>query len=105
MSPLTVGILLFVVTLLGVSTWKAPRLTSVILWSLVAAILFGAVLLLTLPFEFRSLALWLSLAVPLIWLGFQFFCYWDKKGWRVASALITISIVSGVIVAMVPAPV
>lgn len=55
MSPLTVGILLFVVTLLGVSTWKAPRLTSVILWSLVAAILFGAVLLLTLPFEFRSL--------------------------------------------------
>lgn len=105
MSPLTIGILLFVATSLGIATWKAPRLTSILIWALVAAILFGAVLLLTLPFEFRSLALWLSLAVPLIWLGFQFMCYWDKKGWRVATGLISISIISGVIVAMVPPPV
>ena len=87
MSPVTIGILLFIVAFIGVSTWKAPRLTSIIFWSLIAAILFGAVLLLTLPFEFRPLALWLSLAVPLIWLSFQFWCYWDKKGDRKSTRL------------------
>ena len=105
MSPIIIAILLIIIGLLAVSTWKAPRLTSILVWALIAATLFGAVLLLTLPFEFRSLALWLSLAVPLIWVAFQFFCYWDKKGWRVATTLIAISLVSGAIFATVPPPV
>ncbi len=105
MSPLTIAIILGVVGLTGFFTWKAPRLASVILWALVASMLFSAALLLTLPIEFKSLALWMALAVPLIWVAFQFWCYWDKRGWRVAAGLIVVSIVSGAVVFTTPAPV
>lgn len=93
------------VTTLTAWTVYAPRLTSVILWSLVASMLLSAALLLTLPMEFRALALWMALAVSLIWVAFQFCCYWDKHGWRVASGLILVSMVSGYIVFTTPAPV
>ena len=92
------------VTALTAWTVHAPRLTSVILWSLVASMLLSAALLLTLPFEFRALAIWMALAVSIIWVAFQFLCYWDKHGWRVASGLITVSIVSGYIVFTTPPP-
>lgn len=98
MSPVVIGILAAVVIGLGVATWKAPRLTSVIVWSLVAAILASAALLLTLPGPFADVARWITLAVPLIWVGFQFWCYWHKKGWRVATGLIAVSLVSGLII-------
>jgi hypothetical protein len=105
MSPIALVILVIVFGLIGFSTWKAPRLTSVILWALVASMLFSAALLLTLPIEFKSLALWMALAVPIIWVAFQFWCYWDKHGWRVATGLIIISVVSGAIVFTTPPPV
>lgn len=92
------------VTALTAWTVHAPRLTSVILWSLVASMLLSAALLLTLPYEFRALAIWMALAVSIIWVAFQFLCYWDKHGWRVASGLITVSIVSGYIVFTTPPP-
>lgn len=102
-----IGRTLFVfglVTALTAWTVHAPRLTSVILWSLVASMLLSAALMLTLPIEFRALALWMALAVSIIWVAFQFWCYWDKHGWRVASGLITVSIVSGYIVFTTPPP-
>ncbi len=92
------------VTALTAWTVHAPRLTSVIIWSLIASMFLSAALLLTLPFEFKALAVWMALAVSLIWVAFQFWCYWDKHGWRVASGLITISIVSGYIVFTTPPP-
>lgn len=92
------------VTALTAWTVHAPRLTSVIIWSLIASMFLSAALMLTLPIEFRALALWMALAVSLIWVAFQFWCYWDKHGWRVASGLITISIVSGYIVFTTPPP-
>ena len=92
------------VTALTAWTVHAPRLTSVIIWSLIASMFMSAALMLTLPIEFRALALWMALAVSLIWVAFQFWCYWDKHGWRVASGLITISIVSGYIVFTTPPP-
>ena len=105
MSPVVLGILGVLLIGLAVATWKAPRLTSVIWWALVASMLFSAALLLTLPIPFRSLALWMALAVPIIWVAFQFWCYWDGKGWRVATGMILISIVSGAIVFTTPPPV
>ncbi|MEM9179477.1 MAG: hypothetical protein AAGA89_07180 [Pseudomonadota bacterium] len=93
------------VTALTAWTVHAPRLTSVIFWSLLASMLLSAALLLTLPIEFRALAIWMALAVSLIWVAFQFWCYWDKRGWRVATGLILVSMVSGYIVFTVPPPV
>ncbi|MEM6535069.1 MAG: hypothetical protein AAF613_05445 [Pseudomonadota bacterium] len=85
-------------------TIHAPRLTSVILWSLLASMLLSAALMLTLPVPFRALAIWMALAVSLIWVGFQFWCYWDKRGWRVASGLVLVSLTSGYIVFTTPPP-
>ncbi|MEL6827964.1 MAG: hypothetical protein AAFN91_17075 [Pseudomonadota bacterium] len=102
-----VGRALFVFGLVfALTAWTvhAPRLTSVIVWSLIASMMLSAALLITLPIEFRALALWMALAVSLIWVAFQFWCYWDKHGWRVASGLIVISLVSGYIVFTVPPP-
>ena len=105
MSPIIIGILLALLIGIGVATWKAPRLTSIIWWSLLATILFSAALLLTLPFEFGQLALWLTILVPIIWMTFMFLCYWDRSNWRVPTSLIVISIVSGIVVFQVPPPV
>ena len=102
-----VGRALFVFGLVSALTaWTvhAPRLTSVIIWSLIASMMLSAALLITLPIEFRALALWMALAVSLIWVAFQFWCYWDKHGWRVASGLIVISLVGGYVVFTVPPP-
>ena len=98
MSPFIIGILITVMILLGLATWKAPRLTSVIWWSLVATIFVGAAGLLVLPGNFADNALWLTLAVPLIWAAFQFWSYWEKRAWRVPAGLIAISVLSAIIV-------
>ena len=104
MNPIVMGILLAFVTGLGVGTWKAPRLTGVTWWSLLATILFSAALLLSLPFDFGQLALWLTLAVPVIWMSFMFLCYWDRSRWRVPVFLIVISVVSAAVITLVPPP-
>ena len=104
----TLGRALFIFGLVSALTaWTvaAPRLTSVIVWSLIAAMLLPSALLVILPFDFRALALWIALAVSLIWVAFQFFCYWDKRGWRVATSLIAVSVLSGYIVFTTPPPV
>ncbi|MEM1193784.1 MAG: hypothetical protein AAGH42_10380 [Pseudomonadota bacterium] len=98
MSPILIVASGVITVLLGVSTWRAPRLTSVIVWALIATIFFTAALLIKLPGDFANTALWMTLAVPLIWVGFQFICYWDKKGWRAAASLITVSVISAAIV-------
>lgn len=104
MNPITIGFLALAVIGIGFATWKAPRLTSIIWWSLVATILSAAAILLTLPVDFGQLALWLTLGVPIIWMTYMFLCYWDKSGKRVAVILILISVVSGIVVATVPPP-
>ena len=101
MSPVVIGILLIIFSGLGVATWKAPRLTSVILWALVATIFVGAAALLVLPGPFSEKALWLTLATPIIWAGFQFWTYWEKRAWVVATGLLSVSAVCAVIVFLV----
>ena len=98
MSFLVFGLLAVVLTGIVIATIRAPRLTSVLVWSLTATIFVSAALLLTLPGPFSERALWLALAVPLIWAVFQFWCYWERRAWRVAAGLISATLVGGVIV-------
>ena len=79
------------------ATYKAPRLTSAIFWSLTATIFLLSALLLTLPGPFSEIAIWLSLAVPVIWAAFQFWCYWDGNKWRVAGGLIAFTLIGGAV--------
>lgn len=60
MSPIVIGIVVVVLAGIIAATVKAPRLTSVILWSLVATIFFTAALLLTAPGPFSEKALWIT---------------------------------------------
>ena len=98
MSPVMIFIVIAPLLLVAFCTWKAPRLMSIILWSLVAAIFFSSAVLLKGPGPFSEKALWITIAVPLIWTAFQFWTYWDGKAWRVTTGLISISIISGAIV-------
>lgn len=98
MSAVLIIITLVLLLLVAFSTWRAPRLTSIILWSLVATIFFSSAILLKGPGPFSEKALWITIAVPLLWTAFQFWTYWDGKAWRVAAGLISISIISGAIV-------
>ncbi|MEM0930516.1 MAG: hypothetical protein AAGI89_14605 [Pseudomonadota bacterium] len=105
MNPVLIGILLALCAGIGTATYKAPRLTSVLFWSLTATIFSSAALLLVIPGPFSEVAIWMSLAVPLIWAGFQFLCYWERKEWRVTASLIAVTIVGAVLVAIVEPPV
>ncbi|MGB6230970.1 MAG: hypothetical protein WBF53_12695 [Litorimonas sp.] len=98
MSPIFAAIFLIVFVGLALASWKAPRLTSVIVWALLAAIFLTAALLMHLPGSFSEKALWLTLGVPLIWVGLQFWTYWDRKPWRVTGGLIAITVVCAVLV-------
>ncbi|MEM9360000.1 MAG: hypothetical protein AAGB04_27765 [Pseudomonadota bacterium] len=101
--PIGLGLFVFG-TICALTAWTvaAPRLTSVILWSMVSAMLVTSALLVLLPGDFVATGIGLALAVSFIWVGFQFWCYWDKHGWRVASGLIAISVISGIIAFTVP---
>ena len=105
MSPVTVCLVLAAVAGLGWATWKAPRLTSVIWWSFLAAILVSAALNVVAPGPFRDKVLWLALLLPFVWVGFQFWCYWDRRPGRPALGLIGLSVASGLIVALTDSPV
>lgn len=94
-----------VIVALGLATWRAPRLTSIIVWSLTATIMLGAALILLVPAPLGELALWLALLTPLIWVGFQFWCYWDARKWRVALGLIAITLAGAAVAAVLPPPV
>ncbi|MEM7663463.1 MAG: hypothetical protein AAF292_14560 [Pseudomonadota bacterium] len=98
MNPVTLGIAVLFLVGIAIATWKAPRLTSVIFWALIATIFFTAAMLLVLPGPFSEKALWIALSVPLVWVAFQFWCYWDAQKWRVAGGLIAVSFLSGAMV-------
>lgn len=102
MSPVIVGIMILVATALGVATWKAPRITSILVWSMLATLLTVSAITMNLPGDVVNKLVGLALFLPLIWVGFQFWCYWDRSKWRVAGGHIAICIICGVIVAMSP---
>ena len=101
MSPVLMGVL--AVTGIGViaATWKAPRLTSIILWAMIAAVTVSAAIAVIGPGPLRERVLWTILLFPVTWTALQFWCYWEQKPWRVVTGLIALSVASGIIIATV----
>ncbi|MEM9839358.1 MAG: hypothetical protein AAF830_09415 [Pseudomonadota bacterium] len=98
MSPVILAIIAVVVVAIGLCTWKAPRLTSVIFWALIATLFLGAAGLSLLPGSFSEKALWMSIALPVLWAAVQFWTYWEKRAWVVAGGLIAVTVVCGAII-------
>ncbi|MEM1439709.1 MAG: hypothetical protein AAF545_01200 [Pseudomonadota bacterium] len=93
-----------VVLFIAWSTWRKPRLTGTILWSLTATVLGTSGLLLMLPTAFKPTILWTSLATPLIWAAFMFWCYWDARAWRPTAGLILVTLLGTAAVIVLPPP-
>lgn len=80
------------------ATFKAPRLTSIVIWALTATVFSTAVLLLYVPGPFAERALWITIFVPVIWVALQFWTYWDRVFWRPAAILVLVTIICGGII-------
>ncbi len=93
MTSVWIALLTVTLPIMAYATYRAPRLTSIIVWSLTATIFVSAALLQKAPGPFSEKALWLTLLVPVIWTGFQFWTYWDGKPWRVAGGLISMTVI------------
>lgn len=98
MSAVAMGLSGLGVLLLGLATWKAPRLTSIIVWALLATIFFTSVIFIHGPGPLSEKGVWLTLLVPIVWTGFQFWTYWDGNPWRVAAGLIAITVICAAII-------
>lgn len=99
-------ILAAVLAALAWATWKKPRLTSSIVWSLTATLLLTAMGALLLPTGLiKPALLWLSILTPLIWVGFIFWCHWDRRPLRPAAGLIALTVIGTVVVIQLPPPV
>ena len=94
MSAITITLALTSTLALGFFSWKKPRLSSIIIWTMVASVLLTSAALIVIPGEFRAKAVWLSMVVPIIWVAFQYWCYWADSQWKVLGSLITISLAS-----------
>ena len=101
MSVIKVSIALIVLMALGVFSWKKPRLSSVLIWSVITTIFLVTVALMTLPIEFASKAQWLTFLVPIILISFQYWCYWVDSEWVALFTLIATSLLSGGIIMMI----
>lgn len=100
MSEVTAGLIFTAVIALALATWRAPRITSILVWAMIATLLIVSAISMNLPGDVVNKLVGLALFLPLIWVGLQFWCFWDPSKWRVAGGLITICIVSGGIVAI-----
>lgn len=98
MSPVLLGAAVLILAAIGFATWKAPRLVSVILWALVATISAGAAGLLFLPGPFSEKSLWLIILLPVIWAGLQWWTFWERRAWLVATGLMSLSAFCGLLV-------
>lgn len=99
MTPFIFGVSVAVLAVLLIATWKAPRLTSTLAWALTATMLVIAALAMNVPGELTNKLIGFALFFPLLWVGLQFWCYWDPSKWRVALGHISLCVVSGIIVA------
>ena len=86
------------------SSWRKPRLTTSIVWSTTATIFGTAALALLLPSSLKPTLLWISIATPLIWVGFLFWCHWDERPYRPAIGMIAVTIAGIAAVVSVPPP-
>lgn len=100
MSPLLIAALIGALLVAVVATWKAPRMVSVLWWALAATMCITAAVAMNLPGDVRENLTALILIVPLIWVGLQFWAYWDRSKWRVASGMIGLCAASGLVISI-----
>jgi len=98
MSPTVLSFSAVVLAGLGLATWRAPRLTITLVWSLVVTLLVTSVIFIHLPMSITEKGNWVILLIPLIWVGCQFWAYWDERQWRVVAGLGLLSLVSTLII-------
>lgn len=98
MSPFILVVSLTVLVAAIWASWKAPRLTSSLLWVLLATLFFSAALISIVPGGLRLRLIWTSLLLPFIWVGFLFWCHWEQQRWRVPLGMIGLTMLSGVLV-------
>ncbi|MFT5579607.1 MAG: hypothetical protein ACI9WS_002367 [Paraglaciecola psychrophila] len=101
MGMIQISLAVIALFALGIFSWKRPRLSSIIFWSLISSIFITAAGLLILPGPFAEKARWIALSVPIIWVGIQYWCYSADNEEAVLLALISASIVGGSIVVSV----
>lgn len=89
---------------LGWATWRRPRLTSSVLWSLTATLGLVAGLILLLPTAIKPTLLWMSIVTPLVWVACIFWCHWDLSPRRPAAGLIALTLAGGAVVFLAPSP-
>ncbi len=83
---------------LGLFSWRKPRLSSIIIWAMVATILLTSAALVAIPGDFQTKAIWLSLSVPITWVALQYWCYWADSQWKVLGTLVTTCLLSALII-------
>ena len=98
MNALMITITLAVVMGIGFATWRAPRLTSILIWTMLAATLIGSACMMLMPGDVTNNLIWLTLLFPLIWMALQFWCYWDASKWRVLGGTLALCIASGAVI-------
>lgn len=105
MNPVVMGI--GGLALLGIAygTWRNPRLWSALIWAFVAAFLLAAAIIVAFPAEFVDKVFLVTIFLPLVWVGFQFWLYWNPGRWTVTLILLGISVVCGTIIAVSPPPI
>lgn len=102
MSPMIIGVTLAVLIAIGAATWKAPRLTSILIWTSLATTLACTAGIMIMPGDLANNLIWLTLIFPLIWIALQFWCCWDASKRRVVCGLMSLCIVSGLLVSTIP---
>ena len=75
-------------------TWRAPRLAAAVLWSGFAAITASLAIVSLSPGSFADRVSLMLVYMPVIWVSFQFWSYWDEKRWRVVAVLPLVSVIS-----------
>lgn len=105
MNPVMIGIGGAVILALGYFTWKRPRLTGALVWAFIATFFVSAAYNMAGPGEFTDRVFLAAFVSPFIWVGFQFWLYWDPGRWRVLGILIGLSVAGAAIIALSDPPV
>ena len=105
MSPLMIGLASAGALTLGFFTWKGPRLTSALIWAFVATFFVCAAYNVVGPGDFANRVFLTGFLSPIIWVGFQFWIYWNPSHWRIPALLIALSVVGGLTVFLSDPPI
>lgn len=98
MNPVALGIGAVVLALLGLATWKKPRLMGALLWSMLATVLIICGVIVAVPGDLFTRLIIITFLSPLVWVGLMFWCYYDKRQWRAVGSIFGLTVISTVLV-------